>query len=98
MAKFYGLVEGNRGAATRTGGNSGMLTSNQSWDGSVIVRMRYDNNDELQVTIGTSDNSECYTDYNSKTFVGSFNEFKEALALIDDIRNGRKIVVENKED
>jgi hypothetical protein len=40
MAEFYGSVQGAQGEATRLGHtNSGLRTSAQSWDGSIIVNL-----------------------------------------------------------
>jgi|2_EtaG_2_1085320.scaffolds.fasta_scaffold88629_2 hypothetical protein len=40
MAKYRGIVQGNRGAASRLGNNSsGITVEAQSWNGKVVVRM-----------------------------------------------------------
>lgn len=76
MATFYGTVEGNRSEATRCGSaQSGIRASAQSFDGSVIVRLRY-RDGELMVDIATSDGSDCY---GLSKWYGTFNEFKELL-------------------
>jgi len=93
MSAFYGLVEGNRSAATRGGSkNSGFRSSCQSYDGSVIATMRYDSDNQLVVRVGTNDGSSCYTDYNSPDFEGTFEEFKELLQLAKDIKE-RKVSI-----
>jgi len=98
MSTFYGLIEGNRGAATRGGSrDSGFRSSCQSWNGSVITTMRYNDKDELIVRVGTSDGSSCYTDWNSQDFVGTFDEFKELLKLNRDIKDGKVSVVRHRQ-
>ncbi len=58
MAEFYGRIQGNRGAATRTGSkNSGIQASAQSHEGSVIVYMYINNEGEKMVRITTSEGS-----------------------------------------
>ncbi len=40
MAKYRGIVQGNRGVASRLGtDNSGITVEAQSWNGKVVVRM-----------------------------------------------------------
>jgi hypothetical protein len=60
MAKFYGSIKGSRGEATRCGTiNSGIKTSVQSWDGSIITALSYDgdNRDILMVEVRMSEGS-----------------------------------------
>ncbi|MDV3429127.1 MAG: hypothetical protein LIR50_19215 [Bacillota bacterium] len=77
MSAFYGMVQGNRGASTKGGSkNSGFVASCQSYDGSVITRMWYDENDNLMVSIAISEGSSTYGD---KVFVGSLEELKAKL-------------------
>ena len=98
MSTFYGLIEGNRGAATRGGSrDSGFRASCQSWEGSIITTMDYNSKDELIVRVGTNDGSSCYTDSNSQDFVGTFKEFKDFLKLYRDIKNGRASVVRHRQ-
>lgn len=79
MATFYGMVEGNRGPATRVGSaSSGIHTAAQSWDGSVSVKLRY-YDDELMVHVETSNSSSPYGGFDCPEFYGTFNEFKELL-------------------
>ncbi len=40
MSKFYGQINGGRGTATRTG-HQGIRASVQSYDGSVITELTY---------------------------------------------------------
>lgn len=43
MSHFYGVVQGSRGEATRTGGSgSGMRTTAASWQGAVQVQLYMD--------------------------------------------------------
>jgi hypothetical protein len=74
MSKFYGSVQGNRGAATR-GGYSLIKTSAQSYDGSVITYLSYDE-DKLMVEVCVSDRS---SSYGSRIFYGTFEEFVNKL-------------------
>ena len=98
MSAFYGMVCGNRNEATRGGSkNSGFHSSCQSYDGSIICKMRYDDDDTLKVTVGTSDGSSCYTDWNSNDFNGTFEEFKDLLKLARDIKDGKVSVVRHRE-
>lgn len=97
MSTFYGMICGNRGAATRGGSkDSGFRSSCQSWNGSVITTMDYNSKDELIVRVGTSDGSSCYTDWNSQDFVGTFDEFKDFLKLYRDIKDGKVSVVRHR--
>ena len=77
MSAFYGMIQGNRGEATRGGSkNSGFHASCQSWDGSVCTFMDYDSNDQLIVQIQIADGSACY----GKTyFKGTLEELKKKL-------------------
>jgi hypothetical protein len=74
MSKLYGSIQGNRGAATRTG-SSLMKSSVQSYDGSVITYMSYEG-DNLMVEVCVSDRS---SSYGSRIFYGTFDEFKAKL-------------------
>ena len=79
MAKFYGTLQGNRGEATRCGTDR-IDVSAQSWDGSVIVSLWYNDNDKLCVRIKTS---ECSSSYGDKTiFSGTFEELNNAKIII----------------
>ena len=80
MSKFYGSIQGNRGAATRGGSAatrggsaaSGIKSSCQSYDGSVITYMSYDGIGNLVVTIEVSDGS---SSYGRRIFCGTFEEY-----------------------
>jgi hypothetical protein len=70
MAKLYGSIQGNRGAATRMG-SSLMKSSVQSYDGSVITYMSYED-DKLMVEICVSNESSAY---GRRIFYGTFEEY-----------------------
>ena len=73
MSAFYGMVQGNRGAATRGGSRaSGFKASCQSYDGSVITRMSYNDKDELMVSVEIAEGSACY---GKTVFSGTFEEY-----------------------
>jgi hypothetical protein len=74
MSKFYGSVQGNRGAATR-GGYNIIKTSAQSYDGSVITELTYEE-DILMVRVSTDEGS---SSYGSTIFYGTFDEFVNKL-------------------
>ena len=74
MSKFYGSVQGNRGAATR-GGYNIIKTSAQSYDGSVITELTYEE-DTLMVRVLTAERS---SSYGSTIFYGTFDEFVTKL-------------------
>mgnify|MGYP007130644851 CR=1 FL=1 len=77
MSAFYGCVQGNRGAATRGGSRaSGFKSTAQSYDGSVITRLSYNNEDELMVTIEVSEGS---SPYGTTIFTGTFDEYINKL-------------------
>jgi len=77
MSKFYGMVRGNRGAATRGGSaNSGFKATAQSFDGSVITELDYDENNKLIVRISVSEGSNCYGDL---VFKGTLEELVNKL-------------------
>lgn len=77
MSKFYGQVQGmGKTNATRRGGRD-IKVSAQSWDGSVITRLYYDDNDELIIDIELSD---CSSFYGQTHFSGTMEELKNKLA------------------
>ena len=91
MSTFYGMVCGNRGAATRGGSkSSGYKATAQSWDGSVITYLDYDQDNNLTVQISMSD-------YSSSKFRGTFDELKEAFDLLKDIKSGKVSVVRHRD-
>ena len=79
MATFYGMIEGSRGSVTRTGTKaSGFKAAAQSYDGSVVVRLRYNKEDKLIVDIETADDSTSF--FTETNFSGTLDELREALA------------------
>lgn len=78
MSTFYGQVKGSAdtSAGRRGTQNSGIRASVQSWNGSVIVNMYYNDNDELSVDIETSDGSDFY---GTTIFSGTLAELKQVL-------------------
>jgi len=82
MSKFYGSVQGNRSAATRGGSkNSGFRTSAQSWDGSVITNLYYEEvepkKEILKIRIDLADDSR--SSYGDIYFNGTLGELKECF-------------------
>lgn len=77
MAKFYGSVQGNRGAATRMG-HSGIKASVQSYDGSVITELSYNDEGQLMVDITVAkDESTAFR--GQRVFYGTLNEFVDKI-------------------
>lgn len=77
MSTFYATIHGNRGSATRQGSRvSGIKAAAQSWNGSVITELNYNDKDELMVDVSVSDGS---SSYGSRIFYGTFEEFKQKL-------------------
>lgn len=78
MAKYYGVVKGNRGAATRIGSSSsGLMASAQSWNGSLITYVHDGDGGEPVFDIEIADGSSAY---GSRVFSGTLSELKEKLA------------------
>lgn len=73
MAKFYGTLQGNRGEATRLG-TSEIHVSAQSWDGSVGVRLFYNDKEELMITLRAEKDTSTAYPYNT-IFHGKFDDF-----------------------
>ena len=77
MAKFYGTLVGNRGEATRLG-HSRIKVSAQSWDGSLITELTYNNEGKLMVSLKASEEStSCY---GRELFYGTFEDFVAKLS------------------
>lgn len=74
MATFYGQVKGNASStATRQGSAaSGIRSSVQSWNGSLIMDLSYDENDALYIEVMHSTGSE-FRGYT--IFRGTVDEF-----------------------
>lgn len=79
MSAFYGTTVGSRGVATRCGSrNSGIKSSVQSWDYSVITRMFEDNDGKTVVSISVSNGSTSYGD--RELFRGTQEELIKKLS------------------
>lgn len=78
MAVFYGQVSGkSETTASRQGSmNSGIKASVQSWNGSVITSLRYNEKDELIVNIYIDDGSAFE---GNRYFTGTLEELKKKL-------------------
>ena len=89
MSKFYGTVIGQAAtSATRRGSeNSGIRTAAQSYDGSVQVSLRYNDEGQLEIRLTCSDNSSVYGD--KTLYDGSFEGLKKVFDLLNDIKSGK---------
>ena len=98
MATFYGQVDGmsSTSASRRGSANSGLKTSAQSWQGSVIVNLRLDENDKLKIRIDlANDSRSCMAD---TYFFGTMEELKDAFDLASDVRNGKVSIVRHRKN
>ena len=78
MSAFYGTVVGSANTAATRRGFKDIKVAAQSWDGSVITRLHYNNEDELIVDLQISDGS----DTTGKTiFYGTISELKKRMKL-----------------
>ncbi len=85
MSKLYGNIIADRGESTRCS-NREITTAARSFDGSVIVSLDYDENDELRVRIECADGSRVY----GKTLADcTFKQFVKTLNRCKTLRNGR---------
>lgn len=76
MSKFYGMIQGNRGAVTRGGSkNSGIRGSVQSWDGSCQTELWYNDSNELMIRLSISEGSSSYG--SEILFNGRFTDFRK---------------------
>lgn len=80
MSTFYGTLHGQASPVTRTGSMySGIQVAAQSWKGSVIVGLSYQEHSEdnpLIVQINMSNGS---SDYGREVWRGTFEELKSVL-------------------
>ena len=76
MSKFYGQVFGASSTSASRRGHNEIQVSAQSYDGSVITRMFYDQDDKLIVNIQMSDYSSSCGD---TVFRGTFDDLKKKL-------------------
>ena len=77
MSKFYGQVEGSAQTIASRRGFRDIKSSVQSYDGSVITRLFYDDDGVLNVNIQVSDDTSFY---GRSIFTGTFEEFKDIFA------------------
>lgn len=99
MSTFYGMVHGNRGAVTRCGSkNSGFKVTAQSYDGSVIINLRYNKDNILMVELDTNDSSSMCGSYSTPSFNGTFDELKQMLKLYDDIKDGKVSITHHRSE
>lgn len=79
MAKFYGTLIGQaKTEATRRGSeSSGIRASVQSWDGSCISSLRYNQEGELIIDLSWNDGSSCYG--SEHLFSGTIDELRAKL-------------------
>ena len=95
MSKFYGMVRGNRGASTRGGSaNSGFKATAQSYDGSIITCLDYDQNNNLKVRIELADGS---TTYGDVAFSGTFEELKEIFEMAKLVKEKKASITIHRE-
>jgi len=92
MSKFYGTIQGNRGMATKGGSkSSGFKSSAQSWDGSVITNLRYEeiepNKEMLKIRIDLADDSR--SSMGTTYFSGTLDELKECFKLYEEVQEMR---------
>lgn len=78
MAKFYGQVEGSAQTIATRRGSDHIRSSVQSWNGSVITSLRYDNQGALVVQIGIANNSSMCAD-DPIYFFGTLEDLKECF-------------------
>ena len=97
MAKTYCTCIGSGSERTACGGNDGCRASVQSYEGSICISNRIDEDGTLRVRVGTNDGSSCYSDWSSEDFNGTFQEFKDLLKLHQDIKSGRVSVVRHRD-
>jgi len=86
MSKFYGTVQGSRSMTTRCGTrNSGIRGSVQSYDGSVISSLWYNDDEKLMVSISTSDYSSSGGFSSDQKYWGTFEDFKTLMNIVKNI-------------
>ena len=71
-----------------------MKASLQSFDGSLIGYLDYDQNNNLKVRIELAEGS---TTYGDVAFSGTFEELKESMKLLQEIKEGKVSVVRHRE-
>lgn len=93
MSRFYGQIVSNRKPATKCGYDF-IKTSSQSYDGSIICELTYDQNDKLQVYLGSNEGSSSFS--SKKLYQGSFEDLQKAFDLLRDIESGKCSVVRHR--
>lgn len=79
MSKFYGTLKGqSKTEATRRGSStSGIKAAVQSWDGSLISSLNYNQKGELIINLSWNNDSSSYG--NESLFSGTIEELKKKL-------------------
>lgn len=79
MANFYATINADlsRTSATRRGSKY-IITSTQSYNGSIITRMYYNEQDKLMIEIETTETSNSC--YGENRYRGTFNQLEELLS------------------
>ena len=96
MSATYTTCCGMRSERTARGGKDGCRASIQSYEGSICISNRIDDDGTLRVRVGTNDGSSTCSDWNSNDFMGTFQEFKDLLKLHQDIKSGKVSVVRHR--
>ena len=97
MSATYTTCCGMGSERTARGGNDGCRASVQSYNGSICISNRIDEDGTLKVRVGTNDGSSAHSDWNSNDFIGTFQEFKDLLKLHRDIKSGKVSVVRHRD-
>ena len=81
MANFYATINADlsRTLATRRGSKY-ITTSTQSYNGSIITRMYYNEQDKLMIEIETTETSNSC--YGENRYCGTFNQLEELLSYV----------------
>ena len=82
MSKFYGQVEGMAQTIATRRGSQYIKSSVQSYDGSIITELRYDDEGQLMVEVRTCGFSSFQ---GNMLFYGTFEEFVKKLGKKDEI-------------
>lgn len=76
MSKFYGTVMGSADTAATRRGSDQIKVAAQSWDGSIITKLRYNKNGDLMVQVEYAEGSETI---GRTIFDGTINEYINRL-------------------
>lgn len=80
MAKFYGTIDSDLGKTDRTRrGAKNIKTTAQSYDGSVITVLNYDNHGELIINIELNDDSDTHGKSELPSFHGTLEQLMECF-------------------